>query len=125
MNNIEVNLENVSDEMNKNLKKFKEKHKNSINEVYKFTPKIMMNLLLNFESFDQTTAVKDVYMPEEKIINFNVGYLKLNFKGKLRLTQDKLQIKQTHYHTDGISLPTQTYGVVEERGFVYLYRFVY
>jgi hypothetical protein len=71
-----------------------------------------MNLLLNFESFDQTTKVRDVYMPEEKIINFNVGYLKLNFKGKLRLTQDKEKIMKSGKIVEG---PSGTYGVIEDR----------
>ena len=79
-----------------------------MNEVFKFTPKIMMNLLLNFESFDKTTAERDVYMQEEKVVHFNVGYIKLTFAGKLRLTQEK---KST-----GKETPSKTYGVVEEKG---------
>jgi hypothetical protein len=73
-----------------------------------------MNLLLNFESFDQTTKVRDVYMPEEKIINFNVGYLKLNFKGKLRLTIEKENLIKT-VNRNVETGPTGTYGVIEER----------
>jgi hypothetical protein len=76
----------------------------------------MMNLLLNFESFDQTTEYKDVYMPEEKVINFNVGFLKLNFLGKLRLTQDRETNKKGNkikvVDSDG---PSTTYGVIEDR----------
>ncbi len=72
-----------------------------------------MNLLLNFESFDQTTKVRDVYMPEEKIINFNVGYLKLNFKGKLRLTQEKEKVIKSNKPIE--SGPSGTYGVIEDR----------
>jgi hypothetical protein len=80
-----------------------------MNEVFKFTPKIMMNLLLNFESFDQTTTNKDVYMQEEKVVHFNVGYIKLTFLGKLRLTQEK----KTKSSKEG---PFKTYGVIEDQG---------
>jgi len=109
-----ISVEIVANYLNKELQKFKEKYKASMNEVFKFTPKIMMNLLLNFESFDQTTKHKDVYMPEEKIVNFNVGYIKLNFKGKLRLTQDKdNMMKSGAKNVDGY--PAATYGVIEDR----------
>lgn len=112
-NQNQINIDNVSTSLTKELKLFKEKHKASLSEVFKFSPKILMNLLLNFESFDQTTKVRDVYMPEEKIINFNVGYLKLNFRGKLRLTQDKEKIMKSG--KTGDNGPTGTYGVIEDR----------
>lgn len=73
-----------------------------------------MNLLLNFESFDDTTTVRDVYMPEEKIVNFNVGYLKLNFKGKLRLTADRAN--KLHNKINNSDSPSKTYGVIEGQG---------
>jgi len=93
------------------LKKFNTKNKSSSDTV-KFTPKVVMNLLLNFESYDQTTATKDTYMPEEKIVQFNIGFIKLNFKGKLRITADR-DIKN---HVDVNNPPYRSYGVVEERG---------
>jgi hypothetical protein len=109
-----ISLETLYRRLNQELLKFKEKHKSSISEVFKFKPKIMMNLLLNFESYDQTTKEHDIYMPEEKVIHFNVGHLKMNFRGKLRLTQNV-------YHDDikadfksGMDTPAKTYGVVEE-----------
>jgi hypothetical protein len=77
-----------------------------------------MNLFLTFESYDQTTANKDVYMQEEKVIQFNVGYMKLSFKGKLRLTQDKKENIMYNYQ----DAPDKTYGVVEERGNIFLNR---
>lgn len=108
-----INIENLYDSLKTELDRFKLKHKASLNEVFKFSPKIMMNLLLNFESYDQTTKARDIYMPEEKIINFNVGYIKLNFKGKLRLTQDR---EKTIKSAKGIDqIPTATYGVIEDR----------
>jgi hypothetical protein len=71
-----------------------------------------MNLLLNFESYDQTTAIKDTYMPEEKIVQFNIGFIKLNFKGKLRITADRDDMKPVDVNNP----PVRSYGVVEERG---------
>jgi hypothetical protein len=87
-----------------------------MSEVFKFAPKIMMNLLLNFESFDEVTAVRDVYMPEERVVNFNIGYLKLNFKGKLRLTVDK---ERSGIIKASMDSPSKTFGVVEEKGKIF------
>ena len=101
-----------------NLEKFKNKFKASKTTQFKVAPKVLMNLLLNFESFDPQTMGKDVYMPEEKIINFNVGYLKINFKGKLRLSHDKASTYENP--------PAKTYGIIEERGnLLNLNRFIY
>jgi hypothetical protein len=128
---ISPNVENIYEKLNKVLQKFKDKHKSSMNEVFKFSPKIMMNLLLNFESFDQTTAIRDVYMPEEKVINYNVGYIKLNFIGKLRLTTDRANISNNKISKlDTSTGPSKTYGVIEDKGinlfyFILFYRFIY
>jgi hypothetical protein len=112
LNNSKLDLDTVQKALSRELQNFREKHKSSISEVFKFSPKVLMNLILNFESFDETTKLRDVYMPEEKVVNFNVGYLKLNFKGKLRLTQDKEKIMKPNKNIEG---PTGTYGVVEDR----------
>jgi len=106
-----VNLENVHLRLKNELKKFNSKHK-SISETPKFTPKVVMNLLLNFESYDQTTATKDTYMPEEKIVQFNIGFIKLSFKGKLRITADRDDMSSVDVNNP----PVRSYGVVEERG---------
>jgi hypothetical protein len=74
----------------------------------------MMNLLLNFESYDQTTKDQDVYMPDEKLIHFNLGFLKLNFIGKLRLTQNRDKTQNKPEIKSGIDTPMNTYGIVEE-----------
>lgn len=101
--------------MTKNLQEFRALHRNSIGETYKFAPRMSMNLLLNFESFDQTTAQRDVYMPEEKVINFNVGFIKLNFLGKLRLTAERSQTKNVYTNQIVNDYPSKTFGVTEER----------
>jgi len=111
---VNISLETLYKRLNQELTKFKEKHKPSLKEVFKFKPKIMMNLLLNFESYDQSTKDHDVYMPEEKVIQFQVGFLKMNFRGKLRLTQKKRNEEITSDVKSGIDTPSKTYGVVEE-----------
>ncbi len=115
---MEINLENVTKELNKQLALFKERYSSSIDQGFNIKPKIVMNLFLTFESYDQTTANKDVYMQEEKVIQFNVGYMKLSFKGKLRLTQNKKENENIMYNFQ--DAPDKTYGVVEERGIIFL-----
>jgi hypothetical protein len=112
--NSEISTETLYKLINKELTYFKDKHRNSISEVFKFKPKIMLNLLLNFESYDQTTKDHDIYMPEEKLIHFNVGHLKLNFKGKLRLTMDRNNKQKKTDTKPSIDSPAKTYGVTEE-----------
>ncbi len=113
--NSEISLETVYKKLNKELTKFKDKHKRSLSEVFKFKPKLMMNLLLNFESYDQSTKEHDIYMPEEKVVHFNVGYLKLNFRGALRLTQDRDNIAKKSEGKSSLETPINTYGVIEDR----------
>lgn len=37
-------------------------------------------------------------MPEEKVIKFNIGFLKLNFKGgKMRITQERVDGKPKNH----------------------------
>lgn len=91
-----------------NLEKFQTTNKVIKTTQFKLAPKVMMNLLLNFESFDPQTIIRDTYMPEEKIVNFNVGYMKINFKGKLRLSHEK----ESSYDNP----PAKTFGIIEERG---------
>jgi len=94
------------------LKRFNTKHAPN-SEAIKISPKVQMNVLLNFESYDQTTATKDTYMPEEKIIQFsNIGLIKLNFRGKLRITSDR----DNKTPIDVNNPPNRSYGVVEDRG---------
>ena len=107
-NTVSPKLDNVLKILSMNLESFKKRSKTSKGTQFKLSPRIMMNLLLNFESYDPQTMIRDIYMPEEKIVNFNVGYLKFNFKGKLRLSHDK----SSSYDNP----PAKTYGIIEERG---------
>ena len=109
---IPPKLETVLTKLTTNLENFKKRSKASKSTQFKLSPRVMMNLLLNFESYDPQTMIKDIYMPEEKIVNFNVGYLKFNFKGKLRLSHDK----SSSYDNP----PAKTYGIIEERGTIYI-----
>ena len=107
---ISVNIENVLIKLVSKLQTFREKFKITQSEVFKVTPKVMMNLLLTFESYDEQVTNKDMFMPEEKLINFNIGYLKLKFKGLLRITMDrgvKIPLKEGE--------PKLSYGVVEKQ----------
>jgi hypothetical protein len=118
MKKIKPNLENMTDQLNKVLEKYKEENKSSMTQIFNITPKIMIKLLLNFDSFDQTTAIRDVYMPEEKIIKLNVGFIKLNFVGKLRLTADRTNkiSNGNNNRLDDSNSPSKTYGVIENKG---------
>lgn len=107
-NQLEPSLDKIISVLKSNLEKFKTQNKALKTTQFKLAPKVMMNLLLNFESFDPQTILKDTFMPEEKIVNFNVGYLKMNFKGKLRLSHEKL----SSYDNP----PAKTFGIIEERG---------
>ena len=83
--------------------------------AFNINPKIQLNLLLNFESYDITTKYEDLYMPIEKLISFNVGYLKLNFKGgKLRVTQERVNGKPLALVKK--NSPYGAHGVIEEEG---------
>jgi hypothetical protein len=95
--------------------KFLKNNVKSLNEVFTINPKIQMNLLLNFESYDISTQYEDNFMPEEKLIQFNVDHLKLSFKnGKLRITQERVNGKPKT-HTKG-NFPYGAFGIVEENG---------
>ena len=112
--NAEISTETLYKLLEKEINSFTDRHKNSMSEVFKFKPSIVLSLLLNFESYDQTTKVHDIYMPEEKLIRFNVGHLKINFKGKLRLTIDRNNKEKKTDSKQSMDLPSNTYGVTED-----------
>ena len=109
-----TNFSNILIKLSAIRNTFNSKNKGHKTEIFSVAPKIMMNLLLNFESFDPTTVTSDQFMPEEKVISFNVGYLKLTFKGTLRITQDRINGRGVKI--DKNSPPNGAYGVVEKRG---------
>ena len=91
------------------------KNKKSINQTFNINPKIQLNLLLNFESYDFSTQYEDLYFPEEKLIKFNIGYLKLMIKGgKLRITQERENGKAKP-HNRGME-PYGAFSIVEDDG---------
>lgn len=98
----------------------KANQKNINQGAFNINPKIQLNLLLNFESYDMTTQYEDLYMPIEKLISFNVGHLKLNFLGgKLRITQERENGKPKPLHKK--NSPYGAHGIVEEEGNNFIY----
>ncbi len=111
---IPLTVENVLSKLENQLTYFREKYRLSKSEVFKVSPKIMMNLLMTFESYDNQVVKKDMIMPEEKLINFNVGYLKLQFKGVLRITIDR-----DNLHAKNEDGPNLAYGIVEKHDLLF------
>lgn len=119
-----IRLENRDNPVNlitiiKKIRELKMKYLNNnsatINQVFSITPQIQMNLLLNFESYDITTQYEDIYLPEEKIIKFNIGHLKLTFKGgKFRITQERIDGKPKNYNKQ--EAPYGAFAVIEDDG---------
>lgn len=106
--NKQLNVQNVYEFAKRELNKYKKKYKMKT-EAFNIKPLIQRKLLINFESYDQQTLAKDVYMPEEKVIQFQVGHLRMNFNGKLRLTRQDDSF-------DRLDGPRGTYGVVDTEG---------
>lgn len=101
------------DRIEKLTETYKKKHHKQFQQIFTIQPKVQMNLLLTFESYDEMTIKSDLYMSEEKIIKFNIGYLKLNFKGKLRLSFTKDE-KGSPSKTVSNGNPSKgTYGIIE------------
>lgn len=107
MNNLEVIKERLKELKNQY---FKNNH-GSISQVFSVSPKIQMNLLFNFESYEVVTKSEDIYLAEEKVVSFNVGKIKMNFRGKLRITQERKDGKPIPYNK--AKSPYSTYGVIE------------
>jgi hypothetical protein len=119
MNNIEILINRLKELKNQYFKN----NSASINQVFTVSPKIQMNLLLNFESYEVITKTEDTYMPEEKIVNFNIGKLKLHFVGKLRITQPRHNGQPLPYNKNKI--PFSTYGVIESDSKLLLYIIIF
>lgn len=117
LNNIIENIQFLKDKYLKN-------NKESADQVFNISPKIQLNLLLNFESYDVGTVYEDQIMPEEKLIKFNIGHLKLNFRGgKLMVTQERINGKAVE--TNKQIPPNGAFGVIKDDGkfFVLFFRF--
>ena len=56
-------------------------------------------------------------MPRERLIHFSIGYLKLNFIGKLRLTQNRNENEHSNKIFQSQDGPSKTYGVIEDKDF--------
>lgn len=92
----------------------------SVNQVFTVSPKIQLNLLLNFESYDISTQTEDDYMPEEKVIKFNPGYITLKVKGgKMRITQERVNGKAVKINKN--VLPYGSFVKIDDEGKYILY----
>lgn len=108
-------LKSIIAKLKEHQTKYLKNNHASINQVFTVAPKIQLNLLLNFESYNETTKTKDSYLPEEKIIKFNPGVLifKLN-GGKIRITQERINGNPVKYNKNAI--PSGAYAVIEDEG---------
>lgn len=107
IDNIPILLNRVKELKNK----YTSNNSIALNQVFSVSPKIQMNLLLNFESYEVTTKYEDILLQEEKIINFNIGKLVLNFIGKVVITQERKDGKPLPYNKN-VS-PYSTYGIIK------------
>lgn len=116
---VHLTVDSVQKTLQTELHSFSNKYKLHQTQTFNIAPRIMMNLLMNFESFDQTTRERDIYMPQERTINFAVGSIKINFIGKLRLTSDRTnKVDSKKIITPKKDGPNQTFGVIEDKDLI-------
>ena len=129
-NNIENSLKNITPEIKipyyltlLNLKEslsdstnvVKSKAKLEVSKPFELNSVTQLTLLLNFESFDVKTKIKDILAPEEIVTNFDMGFIKLTLFGKLLLTynnQIKTNEKPKNLEEES-NTPSGTYGIIE------------
>lgn len=94
------------------------KNENKVNQTFQVSPKIQLNLLLNFESYDINTQYQDSFMPEEKTIKFNISEIKLRTRGgKMRITQERVNGQPKKLNKNIV--PYGAYSIIEEGGMYY------
>lgn len=110
-----MTINNALNKYKSQIAKTKKKNTNEHGSNINLDQKMELRLLLTFESYDQLTKEKDIYMPEELNTEYEKGNIHLKFKGKLRLTQ-KNQIKNKESDTMDNKkeiLPDGPYGIIE------------
>lgn len=113
--NSKMTINNALNKYKSQIAKTKKKNTNEHGSNINLDQKMELRLLLTFESYDQLTKEKDIYMPEELNTEYEKGNIHLKFKGKLRLTQ-KNQIKSKESDTMDNKkeiLPDGPYGIIE------------
>ena len=113
--NSKMTINNALNKYKSKIAKTKKKNTNEHGSNINLDQKMELRLLLTFESYDQLTKEKDIYMPEELNTEYEKGNIHLKFKGKLRLTQ-KNQIKNKESDTMDNKkeiLPDGPYGIIE------------
>lgn len=93
------------------VQSFREEHRNALQVLPRISQAVSMNLLLTFESYDEATRKGDIYMPEEKVIKFKVGFFKLSFIGKLRLRN----LNEKNPNDKKALEPQLTFGIIESK----------
>lgn len=78
--------------------------------TYKKPSSISYSLFLTFESYDQETRTHDIYMPQEKAVQFYYSTLIMTFIGSLRL---RYASESLNILNDGGNYPSKTYGIIE------------
>ena len=109
-----MTINNALNKYKSQITKTKKKNTNEHGSNINLDQKMELRLLLTFESYDQLTKEKDIYMPEELNTEYDKGNIHLKFKGKLKLTQ-KNQIKNQESETNSKkeTLPEGPYGIIE------------
>ena len=113
--NSKMTINNALNKYKSQITKTKKKNTNEHGSNINLDQKMELRLLLTFESYDQLTKEKDIYMPEELNTEYEKGNIHLKFKGKLKLTQ-KNQIKNKESETADSKkevLPDGPYGIIE------------
>ena len=113
--NSKMTINNALNKYKSQIAITKKKNTNEHGSNINLDQKMELRLLLTFESYDQLTKEKDIYMPEELNTEYEKGNIHLKFKGKLRLTQ-KNQIKNKESDTMDNKkeiLPDGPYGIIE------------
>ena len=113
-NDTSQSLQALKSQTNFNILNFFFKNTNNSDSFHDLL-KLMYTFYLTFESYDSQTKIADIYMPNEKVVTFPYSTLKINFKGKLRLSYEKIY----NFILDkSTQTPNDTYGIIESNELV-------
>ena len=87
------------------------KNKNELNPLN-------IGFILTFESYDEETKKKNIYLYKEKVLNYKYTKLIINFIGKVILTYAKEDYTKSFFDKD---YPKGTYGIIESDYFEVLF----
>lgn len=114
-NGKHINMPFIISNLERLKSSYLKRNDNKVNQTFQVSPKIQLNLLLNFESYDINTQYQDAFMPEEKVIKFNISELKLRTRGgKMRITQERVNGQPKKINKNVV--PYGAYSIIEEGG---------